>query len=750
MPQPPIPTSPQGPRGTNRGIPLYSQFRGGESDTVREIPPEWRAALDLLIIECPVPIDTAVVDLTSGVLAIKREQKFSSEATSRETYTDTELPATLLEYDTDRNKEIVTRTRNFRFIDDLGSIAVPAALRDVKTKNFGNKHFEETIEDTGEFFIGADFTEEQDNPIPARFRPQISTSSYAEREIGIAVDPTLGAGDLMKREKQENVFIKNFEHRFQDLSILPLMLDSFRLTPEQQIETIVETLDTTYAAPSISALSTKFDVDELEPGLFTEVVGTVPSVFSKQLYQRERQLLWQLPPEFRAALEEITTSDEQAGTAADPGALSGDEVLKSEQQVTVFKKKVESKTRDLSVLPLTFTDYRVTPEGQVETIIKTLDDSDPGAPTPDGLTLESLVQNQGAGLFLTTLGTVDSVFSKQMYAEERQLFSALPAEFRSLITESIQSLEELGTATDPTLGAGESYRSEQQVTEFRKKVEVRGLDLSGLPIVLNGQELTEEFGGGVLNVVFTLDTTPLTIDEGEFVTSSRTKELGGGLYSKETKQQDLMAWPTLDGQSFDKEMQVNVLTEEQTVAAAFTPATPSVGDYWVESKKPIDYVRSKRIKLTKTPTATDVGSAIIEEVDGPFQFPGLVYAVSGGYYRRQASAQLCQHILRTWWLSSATKPTRGLPGSGMDVEVQDIIMDDIIISTLNDVTRLEYSGMCLHDAITTFGTFVYAATVPSVTAYIALIGTEIVVAASIEVTDIPNLWKIQTKSVIAR
>ncbi len=77
-------------------------------------------------------------------------------------------------------------------------------------------------------------------------------------------------------------------------------------------------------------------------------------------------------------------------------------------------------------------------------------------------------------------------------------------------------------------------------------------------------------------------------------------------------------------------------------------------------------------------------------------------------------------------------------------------MDDIIISTLNNVTVLEYSGMCLHDAITTFDTFVYAATVPSVTDYIALIGSEIVVGASIEVTDIPFLWKIQTKSVIAR
>src|SRR6266478_4525679 len=133
-------------RATNIGIPLHSQFRGGESDTVREIPPEWRAALDLLIVETPVPYDTDVVDLTSGVLAIKREQKLTSESILRKTETDTELPAILEERFTDKYKQFGARTRLFHYIDDFGSVTNPTATIDVNTKNFGNKHFEETID----------------------------------------------------------------------------------------------------------------------------------------------------------------------------------------------------------------------------------------------------------------------------------------------------------------------------------------------------------------------------------------------------------------------------------------------------------------------------------------------------------------------------------------------------------------------------------------------------------------------------
>lgn len=78
-------------------------------------------------------------------------------------------------------------------------------------------------------------------------------------------------------------------------------------------------------------------------------------------------------------------------------------------------------------------------------------------------------------------------------------------------------------------------------------------------------------------------------------------------------------------------------------------------------------------------------------------------------------------------------------------------MDDPIISTLNNVTTLAYSGPCLHNAFTSFGVLFWPATTPSYSDYIATWqGNEKIVAASIEKTDIPNQWKIQTISVVMR
>lgn len=327
----------------------------------------------------------------------------------------------------------------------------------------------------------------------------------------------------------------------------------------------------------------------------------------------------------------------------------------------------------------------------------------------------------------------------------------IPEKFRPYVPTETDETTEIGTASLPTLGANEFARSEHQLDDYTYRVSVTKIGNISLPVVLTNELTGEEYGGGRLLDIFVLETLGANpLDQGLMVVSSTITDLGIGLQVRETIGSPLANWETLTGLVFDKDMQVQNPFEEEVVDSSYSVPVPTSSDNFVETLNPIDKWRSKRTKRYILPTAISVETAIVEEIDAPFQFPGLIYAVTGGYYRRQASAQLCQHIIRTWWLSSATKPTRGLPGSGADVEVQDIIMDDIIISTLNDVTKLEYSGMCLHDAITTFGTFTYAATTPSASDYIAMIGSEIVVAASIETTEIPFNWKITTKSVVAR
>src|SRR4029079_2518971 len=115
-----------------------------------------------------------------------------------------------------------------------------------------------------------------------------------------------------------------------------------------------------------------------------------------------------------------------------------------------------------------------------------------------------------------------------------------------------------------------------------------------------------------------------------------------------------------------------------------------------------------RRKVTKTPVNTDSGTAIVTIKYHPFRFPGLLTTTPFGYYVRASDSQLCRHTIRTWWTNSGSTPS---------VSVDEIIMDDPIISTLNDITVAVYSGPCLHNTITTFGVFTWGATTPSYSEY---------------------------------
>src|SRR2546430_6345862 len=126
------------PRQTNPGRQLTSEFLGGESDTIREIPPEFRALLDLKVIEIPMPFDVLPIPLSDTVLASKAEQKVTSERVLRTTYKPSGQ-FQLIERFTDKNKQFGTRYRIFKTQGDV--ITNPTATLDVNTKHLGNFHF---------------------------------------------------------------------------------------------------------------------------------------------------------------------------------------------------------------------------------------------------------------------------------------------------------------------------------------------------------------------------------------------------------------------------------------------------------------------------------------------------------------------------------------------------------------------------------------------------------------------------------
>jgi hypothetical protein len=232
------------------------------------------------------------------------------------------------------------------------------------------------------------------------------------------------------------------------------------------------------------------------------------------------------------------------------------------------------------------------------------------------------------------------------------------------------------------------------------------------PVTFINKELTEQYGGGLLDVVLTLNDSVLTADQGFRVVRSKVIVTGGGaLWLKETaKLPDTDDWPTLFDEPYDEEMQIHTPQERQVVPAAYVVDT---GSNFVETKRGIDEWRSLRTKLTKLPTAVDEASAIVSELFAPFQFPGTLNAFQSfnsnawfGY--RSVRAEFVSQIVKIWWVNSPTKPV---------IAFDEIVTDSIVIASGGRIER--FHGV-LHDAWTStigFTTDSYPETIPSFSEY---------------------------------
>jgi hypothetical protein len=440
---------------------------------------------------------------------------------------------------------------------------------------------------------------------------------------------------------------------------------------------------------------------------FVETIEDSGTLFTDQLYAFTIPDV--IPEEYRVGFPTLIEEHVEVGIA-EPVLDSG-ELEHSEHQENVFVKRVRTSGRDVVDLPRILINYELTPEQQIMEKVGTLDNGIQTL-TPTATTLLGSVKNLGNNTSLMIEGDVPDVFNKGVLTKQRDLFAALPLEFRSLVTETIISFDEAGLIATPTLTGGQTFWSEKQITEFKKNVEIRGVDFSGGAITLVGKELTEDFGGGVLDVIFQLDDSSFTVDEGYRVVSSKTKDLSGGFFFKETKELSLLAWPVLSSRLWDENMRVEYDETKQVVDALTAAEDPAPGGVfgWISEVKAIDKWRSWKVNISKpAPAYVDEASALISYIHKPYRFPGLLYYATGAspYYVRSVDATLVQHKIKTWWEKSVATPT---------VAIDDIILDDVVIPSLNNINSLVYSGPVLHDDYS-LGVLFYPATTPSYTQY---------------------------------
>jgi hypothetical protein len=207
-----------------------------------------------------------------------------------------------------------------------------------------------------------------------------------------------------------------------------------------------------------------------------------------------------------------------------------------------------------------------------------------------------------SGGYITTIEQkeVTDLVSDQVTTRKKFLDSAfysvsiinlIPREFMAFIPTKVESHILAGTASAPTIGFLEFEVSEKQQTELLYERRVTTIDAPTLPITHTNQETTEEYGGGVLNITYTLAILgSIGIDQGLLVVDSRLTDLGNGMVVKETRVLPDANWPGLPGTDVDPVTGLAISTG-QIVVDAGTPGG-IISGYYTDSK-PIDKWRSR-------------------------------------------------------------------------------------------------------------------------------------------------------------
>lgn len=322
------------------------------------------------------------------------------------------------------------------------------------------------------------------------------------------------------------------------------------------------------------------------------VVSRVPDVFDRINRTHEwGSQAHGIPLEFRSRIPLKTTSQVLAGDAVEPVTISGD-ILKTERQATEYTKEVVITHFD--VIPLESVDKRINAEGQVVTITKTIDPSDQ---TPDtgALVVGGGVEKINETATLKTSETVPVVFPRLDVQMSRR--DVIPPEFSAQVPVFEEAISSEGQPENPpTLGPGILKHREYQLGDFTKRIEVTRRDFGTLPQELIDKKLTEEYGGGILDIIRTVDDTILEPEEGYDVVSSFVKNLGDGVMVRETERVEGGVWPTLYGiHTEESGIYAGIVTgfDKTVVPASEGLILPDPGTY-IEVT-PIDKWRSIRI-----------------------------------------------------------------------------------------------------------------------------------------------------------
>lgn len=320
-----------------------------------------------------------------------------------------------------------------------------------------------------------------------------------------------------------------------------------------------------------------------------------------------------IPVEFRAAMQRIQEVQENP-VETGPEELS-DLIVESrvEQDRTDERKRITIKKIAGNIVLLW---TNTNDQGQPVQITRTMF---PTGTTPDvpTATTSVSVKDQGNGWSIqetsiegTYVGDppvfTPGVFPANAYSA--QIPDVIPQDFQALLPTTTTKLESAGTAVAPTISGDELSETQEQLTQFKKRVTTTSRATPELPAALEGAEVTEH---GVASIARILDTAPQGVTAGTLILSSVETPLGNGLSILETH--ELAAFPELISEEMDPVYLITWQTKKKFVpVASVVEASISFGE--ITEYQSYDSVKAIRLKtkaltLPANKTWYEVGQA---------------------------------------------------------------------------------------------------------------------------------------------
>ena len=474
----------------------------------------------------------------------------------------------------------------------------PTATRTVEVNREDAESLVERVIDTPEIFKANTFSVERPDPIPQKFRVAVPIQSSQEIVEGDA-DPnvSLDEGELSKSEEQRNKFIKRVSSTSRDQAVLPKTLTGKSTNNERQEVTVTETLQLGNTDETPTATTT-VESEALGDGNYVITKTQVDEVFSAITFSKERPD--PVPPKFRAAIPSLTRQEDLEGEAEEPTLVAG-EIVKSEQQVNQFVKRMSTTARDAAQLPKSLTQKLTTNEGLLATVTETLQNGDTTAVPTSKKTVES--EALGDGTYVVRVTESPKVFSAKTFRAEKA--DLTPQKFRAKQSDLTTEENIEGTAAQPTLGENQFLKSEQQINEFVKRVttNTRTTEISD---TLDESVITPE--GQLATRTITLSKSAQTLVPSATVIDGNVEELGDGRTVKtevrvdevfDGKQESLEK-PEVIPPEFRASLQNRTISEVKTGQAISLPSLSQD-----ELSKTIQRVTEHKIRETKVTRPSD-------------------------------------------------------------------------------------------------------------------------------------------------